>query len=75
MDDDDIVIRIWGGHTLGKAGEWKKPELADDDKVGKVKAEAYRSDPKNMRRKNLIGTTGGFCRLGEFSVSVNVTTD
>lgn len=75
LDKDDIVVRVFGGAVIGKVGEWKKPDLADPEKVGVAKAEAYRADSSNLRKKNLIGTTGGFCHLGHFAVSVNVTTD
>ena len=75
MEEEDIVIRVHSGRCIGKAGEWKKPNLADPDQVGKDKAAAYQADPKNMRRKDLIGTTGGFSRVGRFGVSVNVTAD
>jgi hypothetical protein len=66
MEGDDLVIRVDTKRIIGRKGELKNLTLADDP--------GYADDPKNIRKKNLVATSGGFMGSpdGRVDISLNV---
>lgn len=74
IEGDEIVMRAKIGTILGKKGEWKKPDKADDKLAKSPEAATeYRANEKNKRQRDLIATSNGFARCQSFEVSVNIT--
>ncbi len=64
MEGDDIVIRV---HTKSISHNRNGTPCKAGSPNPTVK------DPDKIRAVDLIGTTGGFARIGECGVSLNVT--